>query len=270
MVVNDLGGDVHGDGADLTPAQQVVDEITAGGGTAMISGHDVADWDAAGDLVEATVRRFGDLHVLVNNAGILRDRTLANLSEEEWDAVVRVHLKGHAAMSRHAAAHWRRQAKAGRVVDASVIHTSSASGLIGNFGQTNYGAAKAGIVGLSHVMALELGGIGVRSNVIAPAAATRMQGPSDAVAADDTERMRRVFDPNNVSPLVAWLATSECPAQDQVFHVYGNRVTVLSLRVHADITTDTPWTLESLDQVVRPRLAPPLRVSDVLSFGGAR
>ena len=272
VVVNDLGGDVHGDGADLTPAQQVADEIRAAGGTAIVSGHDVADWTAAGDLVAFAMRELGDLHVLVNNAGILRDRTLANMAEEEWDSVVRVHLKGHAAMSHHAAAHWRRQVKAGRRVSASVIHTSSASGLIGNFGQANYGAAKAGVVGLSHVMALELGGIGVRSNVISPAAATRMGQPTPVAHGAEPQpagdELHQQFDPDRVSPLVAWLAAPDCPSQDQLFHVYGNRVTVLALTVAADLKSDSTWTLAQLDHELTPRLARALTIADVLTVPG--
>src|ERR1700730_1837848 len=155
VVVNDLGGDVHGDGQDLTPAQQVVQEICDGGGQAIASGHDVADWEQAEALIRLAVDRFGDVHVLVNNAGILRDRTLANMSEGEWDAVIRVHLKGHAAMTRHALAYWRDRSKGGHPISASIVHTTSIAAFAGSFGQANYTAAKMGIVGLSRVAALE-------------------------------------------------------------------------------------------------------------------
>src|SRR5690242_5363840 len=139
---NDLGGDLQGHGTDLTPAQDVVREITASGGKAAVSGHDVADWQGAASLIAAAVSTFGDLHVLVNNAGILRDRTLANMSEEEWDAVVRVHLKGHAAPTHHAMAYWRERAKAGHPVQAALVHTTSITAFAGSFGQANYTAAK--------------------------------------------------------------------------------------------------------------------------------
>ena len=134
VVVNDLGGDLQGRGTDLTPAQEVVREIVAGGGKAAVSGHDVADWKDAASLIDTAVKNFGDLHVLVNNAGILRDRTLANMSEEEWDAVLRVHLKGHAATTRHAMAYWRDCSKAGDAVAGSIVHTTSLAGIVGNFG----------------------------------------------------------------------------------------------------------------------------------------
>src|SRR5262249_10934033 len=161
-------------------------------------------------------------HVLVNNAGILRDRTLANMTEGEWDAVVRVHLRGHAAPTRHACAFWRERARAGHEVNSSVIHTTSASGFIGNFGQANYAAAKVGVIGLSKGVAVEMARHGVRSNVIGPAALTRMgqTGPGEAVTPEQRER----FDPANVAPLVAWLAGADCPANNQVFHVYGDRI----------------------------------------------
>src|SRR5262249_42891743 len=153
---NDLGGDVGGGGQDSRPSEQVVDEIRAGGGKAVVSGHNVADWDEAQAMIRVAVDSFGDLHVLVNNAGIVRDRTLANMSELDWDAVVNVHLKGHAAPTSHALAYWRRRAhELGSPVRASVIHTSSLSGLIGNFGQANYSAAKLGVLALSRVASLE-------------------------------------------------------------------------------------------------------------------
>src|SRR5213595_2686919 len=170
IVVNDLGGAMDGTGDDRTPAQQVVDEIKAAGGEAIANADNVADWEGGQKLVNAAVEAFGDLHVLVNNAGILRDRVLVNMTEDEWDAVIHVHLKGHFVPTRWAAAYWREQSKAGKEVKASVIHTSSTSGLLGNPGQTNYGAAKSGIATFSYIASLELGRYGVRSNAIAPAA----------------------------------------------------------------------------------------------------
>src|SRR3982751_4914843 len=173
VVVNDLGGAMDGSGDDRTPAQQVVDEIKAMGGEAVANADNVADWEGGQRLINAAVEAFGDLHILVNNAGILRDRVLVNMTEEEWDAVIHVHLKGHFVPTRWAAAYWREQAKAGKEVKASVISTSSTSGLLGNPGQTNYGAAKAGIASFSIIVAQEVARYGVRSNCIAPAARTR-------------------------------------------------------------------------------------------------
>jgi NAD(P)-dependent dehydrogenase (short-subunit alcohol dehydrogenase family) len=164
IVVNDLGGDIDGSGEDRAPAQLVVDEIKAMGGEAVANLDNVADWDGAQRLVQTAIDTFGDLHVLVNNAGILRDRVLVNMTEAEWDAVIHVHLKGHFCPTRFAAAYWREQSKAGKEVRASVINTSSTSGLIGNPGQTNYGAAKSGIATFSIIASQELGRYGVRVN----------------------------------------------------------------------------------------------------------
>ena len=175
VIVNDKGGDLHGEGQDATPAQQVVGEIEGFGGRAAVSGHDVSSWDQAADLVAFALQKFGRLDILVNNAGILRDRTLANMSEQEWDAVIGVHLKGHAAPTRHALAYWRDQAKAGAKVAASVVHTTSLAGLVGSFGQANYASAKLGVVGLSRVVAMEGAKYGVRSNAVSPSARTRIE-----------------------------------------------------------------------------------------------
>src|ERR1700704_3043329 len=164
VVVNDLGGDIHGEGADRAPAQQVVDEIEKMGGEAVANVDSAADWDGAQRLIQTAVDTFGDLHVLVNNAGILRDRVIVNMTEEEWDAVIHVHLKGHFCPTRHAAAYWREQSKAGQEGKASIVHTSSTSGLLGNAGQTNYGAAKMGIAALTIISNMELGRYGVRVN----------------------------------------------------------------------------------------------------------
>src|SRR5205823_4527588 len=173
VVVNDLGGAPDGAGSDQTAAEMVVSEIEAMGGEAIANGDDVSDWDGGKALIDAAVEAFGRLDVLVNNAGILRDRVLINMSEAEWDDVVRVHMKGHFVPTRWAATYWREQAKAGEDLRASVIHTSSTSGLLGNPGQTNYGAAKAGIGSFSIICAKELARYGVSSNCIAPAARTR-------------------------------------------------------------------------------------------------
>jgi NAD(P)-dependent dehydrogenase (short-subunit alcohol dehydrogenase family) len=227
VVVNDVG--VGLDGADPTegPAQQVVDEIVAAGGDAVANRDDVADFDGARHLVEQAVSRFGRLDVLVNNAGFLRDRMLVSLGEDEWDAVIRVHLKGHFAPLHHAAVYWRERYKAGEPVDARVVNTSSGAGLLGSVGQGNYSAAKAGIAGLTLVAAAELGRYGVCVNAIAPAARTRMteQAFADAMAAPESG-----FDamaPENISPLVVWLGSEESrEVTGRVFEVEGGRITV--------------------------------------------
>ena len=264
VVVNDLGGDVHGEGSDGTPAQQVVGEITAAGGRAVASGHDVSDWVQAEQLIDLALEAFGDVHVLVNNAGILRDRTIANLEEEEWEAVVRVHLKGHAAMIRHAMAYWRAQSKAGRDVRASIINTTSVAGFAGNFGQAAYAAAKLGIVGLSRVAALEGARYGVRSNAISPSARTRLEG---GLVPADGELDR--FAPANVSPLVAWLAEEGCPATAQVFQIYGDRLLIVAMPapVHR-LENGARWTPEALDAALTNRLLVPPEISDFVEGVG--
>ncbi|MEO8450336.1 MAG: SDR family NAD(P)-dependent oxidoreductase, partial [Gemmatimonadota bacterium] len=232
VLINDLGADLFGQGVDKSPAQQVVEEILAAGGEAVASGHDVADWEQAQAMVRLAIDTFGGLHVLVNNAGILRDRALANMNEGEWDSVIRVHLKGHAAPTRHALAYWRDQAKAGARVQTSVIHTTSTTGLFGNYGQANYGAAKLGIVGLSRITAIEGEKYGVRSNAISPSARTRMldsiPGMTERFPKPTGPDANDMFDPANMSPLVGWLAEAECPATSQIFHVIGNRVFVIA------------------------------------------
>jgi NAD(P)-dependent dehydrogenase (short-subunit alcohol dehydrogenase family) len=243
VVVNDLGGDLHGHGTDATPAQTVVAEIIAAGGQAIVSGHDVADWAQAGAMVQAAVEAFGRLDVLVNNAGILRDKLFANMSEGDWDAVIRVHLKGHAAPSHHAMAHWRAVAKAGQAVAASVIHTTSVAGFIGSFGQANYSAAKMGIVGFALTLANEGAKYGVRSNAVSPSARTRIEEslkPPPAGVFD-------VFDPANVSPLICWLARADCAATGQVFHSYGDRIEVLAPgTIVADLRHGAQWTSDAI------------------------
>jgi NAD(P)-dependent dehydrogenase (short-subunit alcohol dehydrogenase family) len=254
VVVNDLGGDLQGNGADPTPAQHVAQEIVAGGGQAEVSGHDVGDWRQAAELIALAVGRFGDLHVLVNNAGILRDRSLANMTEEEWDAVIRVHLKGHAATTRHAMAYWRNRAKQGHPVRASIVHTTSLAGLVGTFGQANYAAAKLAVVGLSRVAAVEGAKYGVRSNAVSPSARTRIETSLKAPPPGVFD----VFDPANVSPLVVWLADAGCAATGQVFQAYGNRVEVMGhTTIDIDVRTDGRWTLEALDRALAGKLKPP-------------
>ena len=209
VVVNDLGTSGAGEGASEGPAAEVVAEIEAMGGEAVANGADVADFAQAEAMVRQAVDTFGGLDVLVNNAGFLRDRMLVNASEEEWDAVIRVHLKGHFAPLRHAASYWRDEAKAGRRRAARIINTSSGAGLQGSIGQGTYSAAKAGIAGLTLVAAAELGRYGVTVNALAPAARTRMTEAAFAETMAKPEDGFDAMDPGNVSPLVAWLASED-------------------------------------------------------------
>ncbi|MCY4010266.1 MAG: SDR family NAD(P)-dependent oxidoreductase [Anaerolineaceae bacterium] len=263
VVVNDLGGDVHGIGRSLTPAQNVVEEIRAAGGEAIVNGADVSDWTQAEALIEQTLDEFGDLNVLVNNAGILRDRSLANMTEDEWDAVIRVHLKGHAAPTKHAIAYWRQRAKGrgDRPGYASVIHTSSVAGFAGNYGQANYASAKLAVCALSQVVMLEGERYGVRSNVVSPGARTRLSlttpGSEERYRAPEDPTAFDPLSPANVSPLVAWLAAPNCPATGQMFHCDSNRVLVTSLpRVQELRQTDGQWTLAALDEALSDALQP--------------
>jgi NAD(P)-dependent dehydrogenase (short-subunit alcohol dehydrogenase family) len=245
VVVNDLGGGTDGSGTDTSPANDVVDEIVAAGGHAVANTDDVSDWEGAGRLVQQAVDVFGRLDVLINNAGVLRDRMLVNMSEDEWDVVMRVNAKGHAAPLRHAGAYWREQAKEHGSVTASVVNTSSPSGLFANVGQSNYGAAKVAVAGLTMIAAKELGRYGVRVNAIAPAARTRMtvadpNAPADPVAFD---RMH----PGNVSPWVAYLASDRCTMTGRCFVVYAGKVVLVEpWRATASIEQPRRWTLDEL------------------------
>ena len=227
VVVNDIGVELDGSGGGSGPAGEVVAEIKAAGGRAIANGADVADWEQARDLVKAALDAFGRLDAVVNNAGFVRDRMFVNASEVEWDAVVRVHLKGHFCVARHAAAHWRDEAKAGRPVDARIINTSSGAGLQGSVGQSAYSAAKAAIAGLTLVQAAELGRYGITANAIAPSARTRM---TETVFAEMMKRPEDGFDamaPENVSPLVVWLASAESrEVTGQVFEVSGGALSL--------------------------------------------
>jgi NAD(P)-dependent dehydrogenase (short-subunit alcohol dehydrogenase family) len=263
VVVNDLGGDVSGAGADVSPAQQVVTEIDHLGGRAIASGHDVSDWKAAEELIAFTVEAFGDLHVLVNNAGILRDSTVAKLTEDAWDSVIRVHLKGHAAPTAHAVAYWRQRSKAGQEVKASVIHTTSVAGFVGNFGQANYSAAKAAVIGLSRVVALEGRNYGIRSNAVSPSARTRITmsipGSETRLRPPDDPDTFDAYAPENVSPLIAWLAERDCPANNQVFHIGANRLFVIETPTIAHVLeSEGRWTAERLGSALVGKLVDPL------------
>jgi NAD(P)-dependent dehydrogenase (short-subunit alcohol dehydrogenase family) len=251
VVVNDLGGDLQGHGQDATPAQSVVAEIEAAGGEAVVSGHDVSDWAGAKAMIELAVARFGDLHVLVNNAGILRDRALVNMSEAEWDAVIAVHLKGHFAPSRWAASYWREQAKAGVTTQRSLVHTSSTSGLLANPGQTNYGAAKSGIATFSQICAKELSRYHVVSNCIAPAARSRLTestpGLGDIIGPPKDPAAFDVWDPANVSPLVAYLSSAQCTFNGATFFVQGGSIKLVkSWELTEGIERDGRWSVAEL------------------------
>jgi NAD(P)-dependent dehydrogenase (short-subunit alcohol dehydrogenase family) len=257
VVVNDLGGAADGTGGDVGPAQEVVNEIVAAGGEAVANGDSVSSWEGAQRLVNAAVESFGDLDILVNNAGILRDRVVVNMTEDEWDAVIAVHLKGHFAPTRWAAAYWREQSKAGVSKPRNIVHTSSTSGLFSNPGQSNYGAAKSGIATLSQICAKELSRYGVKSNCIAPAARTRLTlatpGLGEMLQAPQETGAFDVWDPANVSPLVAYLATADCPFNGQTFFVQGGAVRIVkSWEFGQSVEQNDRWTVEGLKAALDP------------------
>ncbi len=266
VVVNDIGVGLDGSAAGGgSPAQDVVDEITSAGGEAVASGANVATWDGAADLIRIAIDTFGGLDVLVNNAGIVRDRMMANTSEEEWDAVIAVHLKGHFATMRHAAQYWRGKAKEGTPVDARIINTSSGAGLQGSVGQGNYSAAKAGITVMTLVAAAEMGRYGVTANAIAPSARTRM---TETVFADMMAKPDEGFDamaPENISPLVVWLGSTESrDVTGKVFEVEGGLIRVAEGWAHGpQVDNGAQWDPAELGPVVADLLAkarPPVPV----------
>jgi NAD(P)-dependent dehydrogenase (short-subunit alcohol dehydrogenase family) len=255
VVVNDLGGATDGTGADLGPAKEVVAEIEAGGGEAVVDGADITDFDAAGRLVAAAVEAFGRLDVLVNNAGILRDRMVFSMSEAEWDAVVAVHLKGHFCATRHAAAHWRERSKAGDAVDARIVNTASPSGLYGNAGQVNYGAAKAGIAAMTMVEALELGRYGVTANCLAPTAITRLVAPVMGGEDNIPAEMKETLAPRWVAVVATWLASpASRGVTGRVFDVRGDRL-VIAEGWHRGPEAANPGTPEAVGPVITELLA---------------
>ncbi len=252
IVVNDLGGAADGTGSDQTPAEEVVSEIEAMGGEAIANGANVTDWEGVQAMINQAVEAFGDLHILVNNAGILRDRVVVNMTEPEWDAVMEVHTKGHFVPTRWAAAYWREQSKAGNDAPRSIINTASGA-MLGNLGQFNYSGAKAAIAAMTLVAAGELGRYNVKVNCLAPIARTRLTlqtpGLEDVVKAPDDPSEFDKWDPANISPLVAYLSTADCPFTGGVFHVGGNEVGLYGGWSLADgdiIATDGRWTVADL------------------------
>ena len=254
VVVNDLGGEVDGSGGDLSPAQQVVEEIKAMGAEAVANGDNVASWAGAQQLINQAVETFGRLDAVVNNAGILRDRMLTNMTEEEWDAVIAVHLKGTFAPSRWAAAYWRDLAKAGEKVDGRIINTTSVSGIYGNPGQTNYGAAKAGIASFTVIAARELKRYGVTVNAIAPGALTRMTEGLSGMAARNEEE-REMMNPRWIAPVCTWLASPlSADVTGRVFEASG-RLLGIAEGWHRGPTATPVDDPNQVDSVVRQLLA---------------
>ena len=223
VVVNDLGGDAAGEGMDITPAQEVVDEITAAGGEAVVNGDDVSDFGQAKDMIHQAIDTYGGLDVLINNAGILRDRMVFSMSESDWDAVMAVHLKGTFAPTHHAANWWRQQSKEGRTLDARVINTASPSGIYGNVGQSNYGAAKAGIAAFSVITAMELARYGVTVNCLAPNALTRLTLP--LMGEEAAAKLAESWSPRWIAVIATWLASPESSGvTGRVFSVNGEQL----------------------------------------------
>jgi NAD(P)-dependent dehydrogenase (short-subunit alcohol dehydrogenase family) len=250
VVVNDFGGGPAGEGGDAGPAQEVADEIVAAGGAAVADGGSVSSFADAEALVARAVEIFGSLDIVINNAGILRDKMSFNMTEEEWDSVVDVHMKGHFAVAKFAALHWRERSKTtGEPVGGTLVNTASESGLYGNAGQLNYAAAKAGIASMTIVLARELERFGVRVNAIAPVARTRLTealaGEHMAPGADGFDR----FAPENVAAVAAWLASDlSAPLSGQTVKVMGGVVQLLEgWRPLTEATSDKPWTIDSVD-----------------------
>jgi NAD(P)-dependent dehydrogenase (short-subunit alcohol dehydrogenase family) len=257
VVVNDLGASLAGEGTDLTPAQEVVAEITAAGGEAVVNGDDVSAWDGAGALVDQAIETFGGLDTVVTNAGIVRDRMLVNMTVEEWDAVMKVHLRGTFCPVRHAIGYWREEHKAGRPRAARVVTTSSGAGLFGSVSQGNYSAAKAGIAAFTIVAAAELGRYGVLANTIAPSARSRMTEEAFAeMMAAVEEGQFDAMDPANVSPLVVWLGSDSCNVTGRAFEVAGGELSVADGWQHgAPFDKGARWEPEEIGAIVADLIA---------------
>ncbi|OZC84730.1 short-chain dehydrogenase [Rhodococcus sp. 06-412-2C] len=257
VVVNDIGAEVDGSGSAEGPAGEVVETIRAAGGQARVDGSDVSDDDGARRLIESTIEHYGDLHVLVNNAGILRDRMITNMTVAEWDDVIRVHLRGTFLTLHHASNHWKTQHKSGSVVDARVINTTSSSGIYGNIGQGNYGAAKAGIASLSIIASMELARYGVTVNAVAPAALTRMTENLNGNLSRSVPEPGE-FDaaaPENISPLVVWLGSEQSRSiTGRVFNVRGGWISVAEgWKSGPEMDKGAKWAPGELGEVI-PRL----------------
>jgi NAD(P)-dependent dehydrogenase (short-subunit alcohol dehydrogenase family) len=259
VVVNDIGAELDGTGGSASPAQEVVDEIVAAGGQAVVNGDDVADWQGAQRLVGTALEAFGGLDAVVNNAGFVRDRMFVSGGEDEWDAVVRVHLKGHFCVSRWAATHWRDKAKAGETVDARIVNTSSGAGLLGSIGQAAYSAAKGGIATLTLVQAAELGRYGITANALAPSARTRMTETvfADTMAPPDDPDAFDPAAPENISPLVAWLVSAQSAhVTGRMFEIEGGKVGVADGWQHGPtVDKGARWDASELGPVVDDLLA---------------
>jgi NAD(P)-dependent dehydrogenase (short-subunit alcohol dehydrogenase family) len=264
VVVNDLGGSRDGTGGDAGPAQQVVDEIAAAGGEAVANTDDISSWNGAATIVRQAVETFGGLDVLVNNAGILRDRMLFSMTEDEWDAVLKVHLKGTFATSHHAAVYWRGRAKAGEANDARIVNTTSVAGLYANPGQTNYGAAKAGIATFTQIAALEMGRYGVTVNAVAPGALTRLT--EDLGLPDE---MTARFEPRWVAPVVTWLASAQsADVTGQVIESSGLVLAIAEGWRRGPATEDVPTDPSQVDASVRKLLADARPRTTMAEVGG--
>ena len=257
VVVNDLGGAPDGTGASTGPAHEVVDEIRAMGGEAIANADDVTDFDAAAGIIQSALDTFGRLDVVVNNAGILRDRMFVNIQPDEWDATIRVHLRGHFCVGRHAASYWRDRAKAGESVDARLINTSSGAGLMGSVGQTAYAAAKAGIAAMTIVQAVELGRYGVTVNGLAPSARTRLTAGVFTDMMKEVESGFDAMDPDNISPLVVWLGSPESrDVTGRLFEIEGGVLSVCDGWQHGPrIEKDRRWEPSEVGPAVRELIA---------------
>lgn len=257
VVVNDLGAANDGSGSDVGPAQEVVNEIIAAGGDAVASTDDVASTQGAQNMIDLAIDTFGDLNILVNNAGILRDRMLVNMSDEDWDDIMRVTLRGHFAPTRAAAQYWRRMSKDRGVTPANIVNTSSTSGLFGNVGQSNYGAAKSGLGSFTHIVQMELERYGVTVNAIAPSARTRLTMSVPGAQEREAERLATTDvsawdprDPANISPFVAYLSTADCPSKGRTYFVQGGAVYLFQPWAIVDSIEKEGgfWTVEELQQ----------------------
>jgi len=251
VVVNDVGASLQGDGNDMSPAQEVVDLIRANGGEAITNGDDIADWEGAGRLVQSAIDTFGGLDTVVTNAGIVRDRMFVNMSVDEWDAVIRVHLRGTFCPVKHAVDYWRAESKAGRPREGRVVTTSSGAGLHGSIAQTNYSAAKAGIATFTINIAAELGRIGVNANSIAPSARSRMTEEAFAEMMAKPETGFDAMDPANISPLVVWLGSGDCNVSGRVFECAGGLISLADgWQVGAEFDKGAKWEPSEIGAVI--------------------